>query len=109
MEEIYATHFNSEDEALSTVLSYISRLSAGKSVETFGYVSHDKDMMYLSSASKKAPKVFLALQYVVKNFFDVKDVIAVRLGKGLHRVAKCDYANSSCLIHYESDEDPAFR
>ena len=50
----------------------------------------------------------MALQFLIRNFFRVSNVVAVRVGKGIHRVPRCDYADGSVLIHYLSDIKPDF-
>ena len=106
-EAILTMEYGLDNGAMDTILNYISRLAAGKIPETFGYVASQSRLL-LSAASKKAPKVFLALQFVIRNFFRISDVFAVRLGKCVNTVSKCDYAERSVLIHYTSDTDPDF-
>ena len=59
--------------------------------------------------STRAPKIHLALQYVIRNFFRIDNIIAVRLGKGVHKVRRCAYADGCTLIHYADDLNPNFR
>ena len=94
-----------DNEAIDTIINYIERLAAGKTPETFGYVvtSTSPPRYQLSTASKKAPKVFLALQFAIRNFFRIGDVFAIRLGKGVVTVNKCESADRSTLIYYTSD------
>eukprot|EP00974_Lingulodinium_polyedra_P052318 5033443-Lingulodinium_polyedra.AAC.1 len=49
-----------------------------------------------------------SLQYLVRNFFRVGNVIAVRLAKAVQRAPKCSCGDSSVLIHYSYDLDPGF-
>eukprot|EP00974_Lingulodinium_polyedra_P112851 10922201-Lingulodinium_polyedra.AAC.1 len=72
---------------MRTVLQYISDLRAGKAAGIFGYVPDDKKGtgFRLSPMSHKAPKIHLARQYLVRNFFRVGNVIAVRLAKAVQR------------------------
>ena len=95
------------NEAMLTVLRHISHLPAGKSPEVFGYI-HTKDGLRLSTASKRAPTIHMALQYLIRNYFRINNVITIRLGKSVHKVPKCDQANGSTLIHYTNDTYPHF-
>ena len=99
-----------DNEAIDAILNYIERLAAGKTPETFGYVvtSTTPPRYQLSTASRKAPKVFLALQFVIRNFFRIGDVFAIRLGKSVATVSKCEAADRSVLIYYTYDTDPDF-
>ena len=102
-----------DNDATDTVLDTISRLSPGKQPIYHGYVvtpgtCDNAPRFQLSSASKKAPKVYLALQYLIRNYFRISDVFAVRIGNGVSKVSKCEYADKCTLIYYTSDIDPNF-
>ena len=98
-----------DNTAMRTLLTYISNLPAGKAPEVFGQVlATDGSTWRLTAASRRAPKIHLALQYLTRNFFRVSNVVSIRLGKGLHRVPKCEYADGSVLIHYTNDVNPDF-
>eukprot|EP00974_Lingulodinium_polyedra_P058363 5622096-Lingulodinium_polyedra.AAC.1 len=75
------------NNATRAVLQYISDLRAGKAAEIFGYVPDERKGagFKLSPMSHKAPKVHLALQYLVRNFFRVGNVVAVRLARAIQR------------------------
>ena len=107
MDAIFAKEHGLDNDAMDAILEYISRLPAGKPPEVFGY-SGAPGHLQLTAISKNAPKIFLALQFVIRNFFRVNDVVAVRLGKSLSQVKKCEYAERSVLIHYTSDTNPDF-
>jgi len=94
-----------DNEAMDTVLDYISRLQTGKAAETFGYTG---PQFRLTTATQRAPRMHLALQYVIRNFFRVHDVFAIRVGNGTPRVSKCEDADSCVLVYYASDADPEF-
>ena len=84
--DIYFTkQLGMDNTAMHTLLTHISNLQAGKPAVTFGYAIV-KDRPVLTTASKEAPKVHLALQFLIKNFFRINDTIAVRLGNGIARV-----------------------
>jgi hypothetical protein len=104
VESIYATMIHDRHEAMDIVIDYVSRLTPGKAPITFGFPAGD----HLTSASKNAPKVFLALQYVIRNMFRIPQVTAVRLGRSFHKVAASQHATGSTLIYYYDDQDPEF-
>ena len=85
-----------DNDAMDTILNYISRLQAGKTLRRISHISKD------------APKVFLALQYSIRNSFRMSDVYAIRLGKGVANVSRCEHAECSVLIYYNNDNDPDF-
>eukprot|EP00974_Lingulodinium_polyedra_P036617 3510444-Lingulodinium_polyedra.AAC.1 len=60
-----------DNNAMRTVLQYISDLRAGKAAEIVGYIPDDTKGtgFKLSPMSRKAPKIHFALQYLVRNFF----------------------------------------
>jgi hypothetical protein len=45
---------------------------------------------------------------LILDFFRVKDVVAVRLGKDMSQVKKCVYANNGMPFHFTSDTNPDF-
>ena len=75
---------------------------------SFGYTSNKNASMHLSTASQRTPKVFVALQYIVKNIFRIPSVIAVRIGRSIHHTSAFANATGSILIYYEDDNDPTF-
>ena len=50
----------------------------------------------------------MALQFLVRNYFRVDNVVAVRLAKSIHKLAPIKYATGCTLIHYDNDVSPAF-
>ena len=54
------------------------------------------------------PKILLALQFVLRHLFRVKNVIAVRLGKAVHSVSKYAEAKGSYLIYFFDDQKPHY-
>ena len=109
IETIFTNELGCDNDAIDTIIEYITRLAPGKTPETFGYTMTATGRLQLTSASKTAPKVLYALQYMIRNFFRTNDVIAVRLGRSVHHVSKCAYADGSVLFYYSSDVNPDFR
>ena len=62
----------------------------------------------LSTTSKQAPRVYLALHYVMHHKLRLRNVITVRLGNGIQSFPKCKYADSCTLVHYNYDTNPDF-
>ena len=109
VETLIMKEIGDEHGALDTILHYIETLPAGKTPETFGNtITKGSSTLQLSVASKRYPKVYLALQYVIRNFFRINDVLAVRLGKSVHKVSPCSQATRSVLVYYVSEADPYF-
>eukprot|EP00959_Pyramimonas_sp_CCMP1952_P263124 5502538-Pyramimonas_sp.AAC.1 len=94
--------------AMQTVLTYVAHLGAGKPAKVFGYMPDYKGDLNLSDDSKFHPRVHLALQYLLPNYFRVEHVVAVRLAKSVSCLAAVKYATGSTLIHYDNDVRPAF-
>ena len=105
MEAIWTMEVGRDNDAMDTVLDYISRLQTGKAAETFGYTG---PQFRLTTATQRAPRMHLALQYVIRNFFRIQDVFAIRVGNCTPRVSKCEEADSCVLVYYASDADPEF-
>ena len=91
-------------EALKIIFRYISAMKPGK-IETFGVAPTGKK---LTTASKAHPKVHLALQFVLRSYFRLRGVTAVRLGQCIQRTGDSTGTQRSVLIHYASDDDPRF-
>eukprot|EP00959_Pyramimonas_sp_CCMP1952_P404478 8476683-Pyramimonas_sp.AAC.1 len=62
----------------------------------------------MTTASRVSPKVHLALQYLVRNFFRIENVVPVRLAMGIPELPPVTYADSCALVHYDNDVDPGF-
>eukprot|EP00959_Pyramimonas_sp_CCMP1952_P334768 7010323-Pyramimonas_sp.AAC.1 len=97
-----------DSAAMQTVLAYVAHLGAGKLAAVFGYIPDYKGNLNLSDDSKLHPRVQLALQYLVRNYFRVERVIAVRLAEGVLNLPSVKHATGSTLIHYDNDANPAF-
>eukprot|EP00959_Pyramimonas_sp_CCMP1952_P165290 3455246-Pyramimonas_sp.AAC.1 len=65
-----------DNMAMKTVLTYVAHLGAGKPAKVFGYIPDYKGNLNLSDDSKVHPRVHLALQYPVRNYFRVERVVA---------------------------------
>eukprot|EP00959_Pyramimonas_sp_CCMP1952_P118940 2486858-Pyramimonas_sp.AAC.1 len=76
---------------------------------TLGYVPTKKGMLQMTSASRLFPKVHLALQCLIRNFFRIEDVVSVRLDKGIHKLPSVACADSCTLVHCDDDVNPGFR
>ena len=75
IEIFLADMMGSENDAMDLSISHISRLLSGKTPQVYGYTTTGSPPKYRkTTASKKAPKVFLALQYVIRNFFRIEDL-----------------------------------
>jgi len=113
IESILTMDLGMDNMAMDLMLDYVGRLAHGKTPVTFGYavvLSHRKQpRLVLTTATKKAPKVYLALQFLIRNYFRISNVFAIRLGHGVKQVSNCDYAQGCTLIHYQSDVDPKFK
>eukprot|EP00959_Pyramimonas_sp_CCMP1952_P209152 4375182-Pyramimonas_sp.AAC.1 len=95
--------------AMQTVLTYVAHLGGGKPAKVFGHIPGYKGNLNLSDDSKFHPRVHLALQYLVRDYFRVESVVAVRLAKSVLNLPAVKYATGSTLIHYDNDANPAFR
>ena len=50
----------------------------------------------------------MALQYLIRNYFGVENVIAVRLAKSMHDLPTYPRADSCALVYYDNDMAPGF-
>ena len=108
VETLLTNELGLDNDAIDTIIEHVSSLASGKTPETFGYTKTQEGRLQLTTASRNAPKVLYALQYMIRNFFRISDVIAVRLGKGVHNVSRCNHADGSVLFYYTSDVNPVF-
>ena len=92
------------NDALTTVLNYISSLGWNKPA-SFGFT---RDGKHLMKASRTHPKVHLALRYVLRNYFHIPRVTAVRLGRGVRRLHDFGTAERSVLVHFQPGPTPRF-
>ena len=105
---VYAMGMNSD--AMSTLLSYISRLPPGKPAVLLGYTPTYKDgSLHPSEMNERQPKVLMALQFLVRNHFRIADVICVRLAHSVSQTRHFPHAKGSTLIHYTDDTSPRFK
>eukprot|EP00959_Pyramimonas_sp_CCMP1952_P210302 4400990-Pyramimonas_sp.AAC.1 len=58
--------------------------------------------------SRLSPKVHLALQCIIRNFFRIENVVSVRLAKSILELPSVTYADSCAVVHYDSDVNPGF-
>ena len=80
--------FGLDNMAMKTVIAHIAGLPAGKAPKLFGYVPDTQGNLRLSTESKFAPRIHLALQYLVRTYFRIDKVIAIRLGKSVSYVPR---------------------
>ena len=97
--------------AMDTFLDFVKTLQAGKPPMVFGYMPLVKDgaELQITTTSRAYPKVYQALQFLVRNFFRVPDVFAVRLARGVQTTSYCSLSQKSTLIYFTSDTDPQFQ
>eukprot|EP00959_Pyramimonas_sp_CCMP1952_P315632 6606083-Pyramimonas_sp.AAC.1 len=81
-----------DNMTMQTVLTYVAHLSAGKPAKVFGYIPDYKGNLNLSDDSRSHPRVHLALQYLVRNYFRVERLVAVRLAKSVLNLPAVKYA-----------------
>eukprot|EP00959_Pyramimonas_sp_CCMP1952_P345732 7240438-Pyramimonas_sp.AAC.1 len=98
----------SDSPALRAVLTFLASLSAGRPALTFGYVPTKEGTLLMTSASRLSPKVHCALQYLIRNFFRIENVVSVRLAKSIHKLLLVASADSCTLVHYDNDVNPGF-
>eukprot|EP00959_Pyramimonas_sp_CCMP1952_P440399 9220694-Pyramimonas_sp.AAC.1 len=60
----------------------------------------------MTSASRLSPEPHLALQYLIRNFFRIDNVVSVRFANGIHRLPPVAYADICTLVHYDNDVNP---
>ena len=108
VEALLTREMGMDNTAMRTVLTFIAGLGAGKPALTFGYLPDSKGSLRTTDASKLNPRIHMALQFLVRNYFRVDNVVAVRLAKSVHKLAPIKYATGCTLIHYDNDVSPAF-
>jgi len=59
----------SDHSALRTVIEFIAGLQAGRAAMTFGYTTTKQGSLQQTSASQMNPRVHLALQFLIRNYF----------------------------------------
>eukprot|EP00959_Pyramimonas_sp_CCMP1952_P190339 3981197-Pyramimonas_sp.AAC.1 len=108
IEALKAREIVSDSTALRTVLTFVASLSAGRPALAFGYVPTRNGTLQMTTASLLSPKVHLALQYLIINFFRIENVVSVRLATRIHNLPPVTYADSCTLAHYDNDVNPGF-
>eukprot|EP00959_Pyramimonas_sp_CCMP1952_P028129 590230-Pyramimonas_sp.AAC.1 len=98
IEALVAREIGADNTALRTALTFVASLPAGRPAMTSGYVPSKKGMLQMTSASRVSPKVHLALQYLIRNFFRIGSVVPVRLDKSIHKLPPVAYADSCALV-----------
>eukprot|EP00959_Pyramimonas_sp_CCMP1952_P095009 1986865-Pyramimonas_sp.AAC.1 len=62
----------------------------------------------MTSASRLSPKVHLPLQYLIRNFSRIENVVSARVAKSSHKLPPVTYADSCTFVHYDNDVNPGF-
>eukprot|EP00959_Pyramimonas_sp_CCMP1952_P284894 5956046-Pyramimonas_sp.AAC.1 len=75
---------------------------------TCGYVPTKKGALQMTSASRLPPNIHLALQYLIRNFFRIENVVLFRLAKSIHQLFPVACADSCTLVRYDNDVNPGF-
>eukprot|EP00959_Pyramimonas_sp_CCMP1952_P393575 8246715-Pyramimonas_sp.AAC.1 len=60
----------------------------------------------MATASRLSPKVHLAIQYLIRHFFRIENVVLVRLAVIIHKLPVVTYADSCTLVRYDNDVNP---
>ena len=60
----------------------------------------------MATASRLSPKVHMALQHLIRLFFRIESVVAVRLAKSIRKFPAASYADSCALVYYDNDVTP---
>eukprot|EP00959_Pyramimonas_sp_CCMP1952_P042492 888471-Pyramimonas_sp.AAC.1 len=63
----------------------------------------------MATAPRLSPKVHLALQYLIINFFRIGNVVSVRVAKSTHKMPPVTHADSFSLVHYDNDVNAGFQ
>ena len=50
----------------------------------------------------------MALQFLVRNYFRIENVVAMRFAKSVNKHPAVTYAESCTLVHYDNDVAPGF-
>ena len=50
----------------------------------------------------------MALQFLVRNYFRIENVVAIRLARSISNLPAVTYAESCTLVHYDNDVTPGF-
>ena len=72
VEALIVRDMGSDNEALKAVVTFIQSLSAGRAPVTFGYEPDSKGNLRQTPGSRLNPKVHLALQYLIRNYFRIE-------------------------------------
>ena len=92
--------------SVKTDTKYMSGLPSGKAPATFGCWPGRKGNLRMTDGSKLAPRVHLSVQCLVRTYFRINKVIAVRLAKSVHGVPARKRADGRAPIHDYSDANP---
>ena len=73
-----------------------------------GYLPNQQGNLRKTTASQLSPKVHMALQFLVRNYFCIENVVAIRFAKSVSKLPAVTYAESCALVHYDRDVTPGF-
>eukprot|EP00959_Pyramimonas_sp_CCMP1952_P083597 1747632-Pyramimonas_sp.AAC.2 len=79
IESLIVREIGSDSTVLRTALAFVARLPAGDLVLHLDASRPRTEcpMPQMASASRLSPKLYLALQYLIRNFFRIGDVVSV--------------------------------
>eukprot|EP00959_Pyramimonas_sp_CCMP1952_P235005 4910668-Pyramimonas_sp.AAC.1 len=60
---------------------------------TSGYIPTTQGMLQMTSASRLSPRVHLALQHLIGDFFRIENVVSVGLAQSVHGLPPAAYAD----------------
>ena len=78
-----------DDTPVREVMEYCAHLQPGRALVTFGV----QESGSLTAASRKDPRMHMALQYMLKTHLQMSDVVAARLGRSIQQVARAGFTN----------------
>eukprot|EP00959_Pyramimonas_sp_CCMP1952_P003826 80763-Pyramimonas_sp.AAC.1 len=62
----------------------------------------------MTTPGKSSPKVHFSLQYLIRSYFNIENVVTVRHAESIHRLPAVTYAGSGALVYYDKDVTPGF-
>eukprot|EP00959_Pyramimonas_sp_CCMP1952_P247423 5172200-Pyramimonas_sp.AAC.1 len=71
-----------------------------------GDIPTNRGALQMTSAICLSLKVHVALQYLIRNFFRIENVVSVRLAQSIHKLPPVAHADSCTLVHYGNDVNP---
>ena len=87
--------------AIDIVRLFMEQREIGSTPVMFGQ-THNQGQWTMTKASKQHVEVHDALDFVLRNCFQLNDVIGVRLGRGVATLPTVKHASRSLLIYWNS-------